>query len=178
MSEHAKRRNYFIDRDFQGKFILKFCLIVIFGGILTAGLLYFLSRKSTTVSIVDSRVVVRTTADFLLPLLLQTVIVVAVMVGIAVAILSMLFSHKIAGPLYRFRKVMEKLEQGDFSSNFHIRNYDQFKDLADQLNAMIVSVRTRVNAAKDLVGKLKKKKNNISDEEIEELEKNINYFKV
>jgi len=77
---HVRRKNYFIDKSFQTRFILKFCSLVIAGGLLTVGLLYCLARQSTTVAFMNSRVVVKTTADFILPILIQTAAIVVIIV--------------------------------------------------------------------------------------------------
>ena len=172
-----KRRNYFIDKDFQTKFILKFCLLVVVAGIITTGILYFIGKRSTTVAIVDSRVVVRSTADFLLPVLIQTVLVVMVISGLATVIVTLLFSHKIAGPLYRFKKVIEGVKSGNLSANFSLRNYDQLKGLSNEVNAMIDKAREQISLIKADLANLKAKKGNISEQDIEELNKKINYFK-
>ena len=172
-----KRRNYFIDKEFQSKFILKFCLLIAGGGLLTMGILYLLARRSTTVSILDSRVVVLSTADFILPLLIQTVAVVTILVGLASILVTLFVSHKIVGPLYRFKKGLEKMRSGDLFSDFHIRSYDQLQDLAGEFNSMIDKVREQIKLVKANLADLKAKKGNISDQDIEELDKNINYFK-
>jgi methyl-accepting chemotaxis protein len=172
-----KRTNYFINKDFQARFIVKFCLLVVFSGLLTMGILYFLGKESTTVAIINSEVVVRSTADFLLPILVQTILIVMVIVGLATIAVTLLFSHKIAGPLYHFKKVMKRLSDGDFSKDVHIRSYDQLQDLANDFNSMIKIVREQIKLAKDNVAKLKDKKGNISDKDIEELDKNIKFFK-
>ena len=171
------RRNYFIDKDFQERFIFKFCLLVVLAGIVTTGILYFVGKRSTTVTIINSRVVVHSTADFLLPILIQTVLAVMVILGLATIIVTLLFSHKIAGPLYRFKKAVEGVKLGDLSGNFRLRNYDQLKDLSDEVNAMIDSVRGQINLIKADMVNLKVKKSGISEQEIEELDKKINYFK-
>ena len=152
-----RRRNVFIEKKFQTRFILKFCLLAVAGGLLTVGLVYLLASQATTVSIVDSRVVVRTTADFILPLLVQTVAVVVVAVGLVTIALTLLYSHKLAGPLYRFRKVLEALEEGDFSGNFNIRDFDQLQVLAEALNGAVTRNRERLAAAKQALDALEKK---------------------
>jgi len=172
-----KRRNYFIDREFQTKFILKFCLLVVLAGVITTGILYFVGKRSTTVSILDSRVIVRSTADFLMPILIQTVLAVLVIMGLATIIITLLFSHKIAGPLYRFKKAIEGVKLGNLSANFHLRNYDQLKGLSSEVNAMIDKTREQINLIKADVANLKVKKGNISEQDIEELDKKLNYFK-
>ncbi len=172
-----RRRNYFIDKDFQTKFILKFCLLVVLSGIATTGILYFIGKKSTTVAIVNSCVIVHSTADYLLPVLIQTVLVVMILLGLATIAVTLLFSHKIAGPLYRFKKAIEGVRLGNLSSNFYLRNYDQLKELSEEVNAMIDKAREQISSIKEDVAKLKAKKGNISDQDIEELDKKVNYFK-
>lgn len=187
-----KRRNYFIDREFQAKFILKFCALVALGGLLTIAILYFLAMKSTTVSIVNSRVVARTTADFILPILIQTVFIVMIIVSMATVIVTLFVSHKIAGPLFRLKKTMQALGKGDFSSDFHIRNLDQLQELADVVNGMIKKVRDGLNGLKAGLLSLKEKLDSISEQEVpqnkqkalgeskkilEEINKSIEHFK-
>ena len=187
-----KRRIYFIEKSFQARFILRFCTLIVVAGLLTMGILYLFVFRSTTVSIINSRVVVRSTADFLLPLLLQTLLIVTILIGLATIVLTLLFSHKIAGPLYRFKKVIENLEQGDFSQDFHIRLNDQLKDLADKFNSMIGKTRFHIQVLKDNLKNLKEKLNNFSEYDIiehkrlyfgelksiiEEIDKLIQHFK-
>jgi methyl-accepting chemotaxis protein len=192
MERANKRKNYFIDKKFQIKFILRFSALVAIGGLLTIGIMYFLATQSTTVSIVNSRVAARTTAAFILPLLVQTVAIVVVAIGLTAIMLTLFFSHKIAGPLYRFKKVMQMLEKGDFSGGFKIRHLDQLQDLADTFNAMIARITSELVALKSNFSALKEKLNSISENEVaehkraclnelkkisEELNRIINYFK-
>ena len=95
-----RRKNYFIEKSFQTKFILKFCTLVVIGALLTISIVYFFAMRSTTVAIVNSSVVVKTTADFLLPALLQTVAVVMILIGLATIIVTLFTSHQIACLLY------------------------------------------------------------------------------
>lgn len=149
-----RRRHYFIDRKFQGRFILQFSALVLLGGLLTIAFLYFLGAQSTTVAIKNSRVVAATTADFILPLLLQTVLSITAAVAITAGIFILLISHRISGPLYRFKKVAEALERGDFSSDFHIRSTDQFQELAAKLNKALFNIKQEVTALKNNIASL------------------------
>lgn len=186
------RRNYFIDKRFQSRFILRFSLLVLGGGFLTIMLFYWLGSGSTTVAIQDSRVVADTTANFILPLLIRTVIAVTVIVGVSAALLALLVSHKISGPLYHFKKAIEALECGDFSSEVHIRSMDQFHGLAEGINGMIRKTRQELLKIKENAASLKRKLSGLSENDfsadkraalleikkiVEELDKVTRYFK-
>ncbi|MBF0387895.1 MAG: methyl-accepting chemotaxis protein [Candidatus Omnitrophica bacterium] len=172
-----QRRNYFINKDFQSRFIIQFCLLVVFSGVLTIIILYFWGKASTTVAIVNSQVMVRPTGDFLFPVLVQTGLIVMVIVGLATIVVTLLFSHKIAGPLYHFRSVIQGLKEGDFSRDVHIRDYDQLQDLAVEMNAMIVAVRQQINLTKASIATFKNKEGNVFDKDIQVIASNIGFFK-
>jgi methyl-accepting chemotaxis protein len=141
---------------------------VLAGGLITVILLYYFGSQSTTVAVMNSRVVAKTTGNFILPLLLQTVLAVTFIVGAAAAALSLLISHRISGPLYRFKKVMESLEDGDFSTEFRIRSMDQFHELEQAFNAMIRSTKQELHKVKENLGLLKHKLESISDQDLPE----------
>jgi methyl-accepting chemotaxis protein len=144
-----KRRQYFIDKNFQTWFILKFCTIVITSSFLTAILIYVLNRNTTTVAFENLKVVVKSTADFILPVLLQTIIVVAILVSIAAILVTTYISHKIAGPLYSLKRSMKKTEEGDLSFDFNIRKNDQFQGIDDEFNSMIKTLKQSLAVLKD-----------------------------
>jgi len=138
-----QRRNYYIDKDFQTKFIIKFWLIVAAGSLLTAALVYWLAQHSTTVSIVEGRVAVHTTAEYLLPLLVQTISIELVVVSLATALMTLFISHKIAGPLYRFKVSLKALGEGDLAS-VHLRQGDQLQEIASAYNEAVQSLDDKV----------------------------------
>jgi len=168
MEKRIRRHIYFIEKSFQAKFIMKFCGLIALGGILTIGLLYLWATGATTVSIVNSRVVVTTAANFILPLLIQTVIIVTIIVAIAAVAVTLFVSHKIAGPLYRFKRIMEALGEGDFLNQVKIRSSDQFQDLARIFDNMIAKNRAKIKALKADLSIFNEKLGNISENEISE----------
>ena len=154
-TRQTRRKNYFIDKKFQANFIVKFCLFVAGTGILILAALYMLTRKATTVSFVNSRVVVQGTADFLFPVLIQTFIVGTVIVSIATIFFALFISHRIAGPAYRFKKVISSLKDGDFSGECRIRRNDSLQDVAAALSDMMANVRKLLTAVNGCLAKLK-----------------------
>lgn len=145
-----RRKNYFIDKSFQSDFILRFCGIVAFGALLSILVLYFLASHSTTVGFVKARVTVMTTADFIFPLLVQTMMIVTVFVGLATIVVTLFVSHKIAGPLYRFKQTFQELAHGNFTDQVRLRKGDQLHEVAGDFNKMISVVRDKVKEIRAL----------------------------
>jgi methyl-accepting chemotaxis protein len=150
-----RRRNYYIDRDFQTKFILQFSALVAVGAGLMIIVLYLLSQGTTSVVFINARVRVMTTADLILPLLINTILIVTGFVSIGAVAVTLFVSHRIAGPLYRFRQVFKELSAGNFSHEVHLRQGDQLVSMGEDFNRMIVSVRARLFEVKSMVAGVK-----------------------
>jgi len=63
------------------------------------------------------------------------------LIAIVIIFHSIQISHRIAGPLYRFRKVFAAVANGDLSVNSRIRRKDYLKGEAEALEEMISSLR-------------------------------------
>ncbi len=57
---------------------------------------------------------------------------------------SILISHRIGGPLYRFRSVFRTIAEGDLSMNVQLHKHDYAKQEAHDLSEMILSLRDRL----------------------------------
>ena len=144
-----QRHHYYIDKNFQTEFILNFCALVAFGSVLIAVLIYWLAQHSTTVGIVHGRVAVHTTEAYLLPLLLQTVFIELVIVSLATIVLTLLISHKIAGPLYRLEVALGQLGEGDLESSMKLREGDQLQRVAVVYNEAVAKINDKIKKAKN-----------------------------
>ena len=67
-----------------------------------------------------------------------------------VFILGLLFSHKIAGPMYRFEKSAEAISKGNLCVNFYVRKGDEMKHTAITLEEMLESLRSDIAKLKKL----------------------------
>jgi methyl-accepting chemotaxis protein len=65
-------------------------------------------------------------------------------VFILLALHSVLVSHRIAGPLYRFRSIFKAIAHGDLSIRANLRKTDYLGKESDSLNEMILSLRTKL----------------------------------
>ncbi len=53
------------------------------------------------------------------------------------AILTIFLTHRIAGPVFKIRKTVRLIGEGQLSERIYLRKYDEYKNLADELNGMI-----------------------------------------
>jgi methyl-accepting chemotaxis protein len=58
--------------------------------------------------------------------------------------ISIFISHRIAGPLYRIKRSLSKVTQGDLSVVVKLRKWDDLKDLAEHVNILVDELRTFV----------------------------------
>ena len=164
-----KRRNYFINRAFQSEFIIKFCILVIVGSAVFGALLYFFSKNALTTSFENSRLVIKSTADYIFPGLLFGGILVAVITAIAAAAVVMFMTHRIAGPMYRFEKYIKEIGSGRLYSDLKIRKKDQFQNTVGVLNKMTEDLKLGLTEVNEVSTKLDKLIEELSDSSSREI---------
>ena len=139
-----RRRQYFIDKRFQTKFIIKFASLVVVATAITGAIVYLMARSTVTTSFENSRLVIKSTADFILPSVLLSGAVVIVSIGLTTILIALIASHRIAGPLYRLEKDLKEVSGGNLRTRFILRRADEMKSLADGLNIMVDAFKSDV----------------------------------
>ncbi len=167
-----KRSQHFIKKDFQTKFIFKFCLLLLAGILVSTGLIFLFSQNSLTSSFHNSKLVVENTAMAILPTVIYTSLVTLGLLTIATIIVTLFISHKIAGPMFRFEKDLKEIGDGDLTKKVFLREKDQAEDMAACINDMTASLREKINLIRTgLENTLESaRKQNASKELLEELE--------
>ena len=66
-------------------------------------------------------------------------------VFVALSVHSVFTSHRIVGPLYRFRLEFDQIKRGNLVPGFGLRRRDFLSKEAEALNEMIISLRDRVH---------------------------------
>ncbi|MEK6733194.1 MAG: methyl-accepting chemotaxis protein [Candidatus Omnitrophota bacterium] len=164
-----KRRRYFINKAFQAEFILKFCGLVILGSALFGILLYLFSKNALTTSFENSRLVIKSTADYIFPGLISGGLLVAVITALSATIVVVLMTHRIAGPMYRFEKYIREVGSGKLYSDLKIRKKDQFQNMVEALNKMTDDLKLGLVEVNDVSGKLDKLIGELSDSSSREI---------
>ena len=139
-----RRKNFYIKKDFQRNFILKFCALVAVGAVISGAIIYAISSATVTTTFENSRLTIKGTADYILPTVFFSSIIVVLLVGIATIIMTLFTSHKIAGPLYAIEKRVDEVAALNLRTEFRLRPGDQIKPLAVGLGVMVCNLRKSV----------------------------------
>ena len=73
-----------------------------------------------------------------------------------VFILGLLFSHKIAGPVYRIEKTLGEIMKGNLGLRIRLREGDELVDLADMINSLTEGLNATLVSDKDILMKIQK----------------------
>ncbi len=149
-----KRRQVYIKKDFQKKFIAKFLFVLLLSGVISVVLTLTFTQGTLTSSFTDSKLTIQNTSLAIMPSVIGTTLVTLFFVSIIVVMVTLLVSHKIAGPMVRFEKDIQRLSTGDLKSRINIRQGDQFQELVISLNTMIDSLNQKVSTIRDNVTEL------------------------
>ena len=159
-----KRKSYIIDPEFQNRMIRRLCFL---GIAIIASSLLFLTVvhhlygdvqlivtqpdpfKSATM-FTSTPVEPSSLFNLLWP-------VMAICVGITLVFLfffGIIMSHRMAGPIYRIRMILQEMTGGNLRGDVRLRKKDEFKHLANDLNDLKTSLRKTVQQMSEIVKSL------------------------
>lgn len=119
-------------------FMLRFFIVLFAGvGIFGALVIFFLNRKigPTYLEGISTLARLQTQLPFIL---FVTAFTQAIVLCLIVLLLTLLWSHSIAGPVMRFKKHLREFAQGKFSNDhFTFRQTDQLHGLAHAFTEMV-----------------------------------------
>jgi len=157
MSGGFKRRNYFIKKNSQGKIILSYFLFVVGGCLFFVVLLGLFSADSLTINYQDYDIQMGQTPVMLFKDAIAAHWIFLVAGGAVLVIGSMFLTHRIAGPLYRFEKVLDNMAGGRLDDIIYLRQKDEGQELAEKINTFnqLLSVKLQtINTHSRAIGQL------------------------
>jgi len=137
MQYHVIQKSYYI------RLAIKVIAIVFTGAVLASIFLYYLTWKM--LSITDLIVLERVSRQIFFQALIAF-LVFSIFIVLVVVVLTLFYSHKIAGPMYRFKMALRQITAGgqlDFRVAF--RKSDVIHPMAQSLNEMIEQYNERIN---------------------------------
>jgi methyl-accepting chemotaxis protein len=145
MNANYKRRNYFINKEFQGKSIFNAFLLVTLGSILFALIFSFFSANTLSIVYDNYHLKLGTTPGILLNKILSSQWLFMVLGGLAITLLTLFLTHRVAGPFFRFEKTLDAMMAKDVSIRISLRPKDEGKELANKINKFNEMISSNLN---------------------------------
>ena len=147
----AKQRSRFFGiKIIKTKFQFKFSFIIFLFLSFAASFMWMQGRWTVDQLIQSGMVTDQDTIVLLSDI--NTMVAQTGMVAIAIVFgLSLLFSFLIAGPIYRFEKTLEAMRDGDLTGHVKLRQFDEFKEVAELFSQALASLRVKIKLERDHV---------------------------
>jgi methyl-accepting chemotaxis protein len=155
MNKSNKRRIVLIDPRFQLRMAASFILLQVLLTALFAAGLYIFMDSELHADLASAHASYKSLSQMLLPIVLTLAVFSVTLSIILSSVFVVLISHKIAGPMYRFRTVLESLSHRRFEAHTRIRPDDQLGELAISLDKAIKTVKTDIHELHQSVWRLR-----------------------
>jgi len=143
------RKIYFIKKDFQSRFILRFVAIASVWAAATVLLFAYLAEKRLEEIRYSTHITIKTTSELLMPSTISAhVVSLLIFAGILAYTMRSLW-HNLSVPLFTIKKDIERIADGDLTSEVVLREHDEFQDLAVDLNTMRSKLREKIVRIKE-----------------------------
>lgn len=150
-----KRRKFIIEGNFQARFILRFVIIIIGAALLSTGTIlgvFYFKYQYGDADLNHLIIMVTPEGTTDVASLFQIVLTPLIIANLALLLVivpfSLLYSQKIAGPIYRLEHSMDLLIEGELDFMINLRKNDEFQYLADKMNGLIDYMRRNIGEVK------------------------------
>jgi methyl-accepting chemotaxis protein len=145
-----RRRNFFIKKELQGKYIFSVFIFMLAGAVLFTTVFGLLSADTLTITYKGSNLQVGRTPIVLVKEIVKTNWIFIVAGGLLVVIASIFLTHRVAGPLYRFERTLEEMKKGNFNSEIRLRSKDEAKEVARMFNEFNANISLQLKEIQEL----------------------------
>jgi methyl-accepting chemotaxis protein len=149
-----QRRIIFINKAFQGRFILNVLLLILLSGLCSALLVYWITGGDLQAESQTAHENITNALDHLGISLVLSNLAAMLIVGALAVFMVLYASHKIAGPLYRFEKICHQIGDGQLDAMTALREHDQLQDLGTAFTGMVDKLRQRHIRQLELIEKI------------------------
>ena len=129
-----QRKQYFVQKAMQLRFARFVILFVFVSSVLTGGVIFFV-----TFLLMGEKLASVYPQGRLVPIFQSVYLWAFVSLAAVMPIIfygSIVFSHRIAGPLPKIYRMLQEIGQGNFDQKLVLRQHDELKELADEINDM------------------------------------------
>ena len=154
------RKNYFIKKLFQTEFIVIFLCLILIGSIISGTIFYYKTNIELGNEYGRAHSKLKATGQIIQPNLFISYGIGTLIITIFTIFFTLLMSHKIAGPLYRFENTAKEISKGNLAVKPKIRGSDQVQELSDAFCEMVDQLKNNLT---DIASKSKALNNELSE---------------
>jgi len=138
MAQKVKRRfsNYLINERMQLSLTIRFLILSLLFTILIGMLMFFVTWPVIRIYIPPALVSV------MFQQLVSKLYSSSFILLIVIAGFSIIFTHRIAGPVYNLERTLDRLNQGEDVNLVKLRDGDELQELATKINQVIMCMKT------------------------------------
>ena len=148
MKKSYRRRNYFIKKSFQSRFILRFLLVSSLWSVLSIALFNFLAYKKIDAILFSMRLPAKNTGSIFFQEVLYANAAALIFIILTFLLTARGLHKKIVRSLFRIRVDILRFARGDLDSRIMLSQEDEFKDFAETLNGMAADLQKRFSDIK------------------------------
>ncbi len=137
------RRTYFIKKNFQTRFILRFVITTTLWAVAAVAFFVLLAQRRLEDVLYSPHINVRSVADLVMPSLLTAHIISLILFSLLLLFAVRGLWKRLSPPLYSLKKDIIRLSSGDLVSGIALSEEDEFQDLASDLDRMRSGLRER-----------------------------------
>lgn len=169
----CKRRNYFIKRELQGKYVFNAFLLSVAAILLLAFLMGVFSVNTMTISYENSDLKMGSTPVMMAKSFLAANWITLVFGGGFLVWLAIRFTHRVAGPIYRIELELDQMIQGDLRGRINLRPNDDVKEMAACVNNFKDLLEKRLRRIKDITKEMEQNAQDLALSSDVRLNKNL-----
>ena len=136
----ARRRTFLLRDSSQPHMIMALQVIYLLLVVFSSIVLYLVMQYNVNVSSDVQQLRGRDTLELLLP----TLITLNVVGLVVTSVISVFYTHRIAGPIYRLRHIMRDIGDGNLTQFAAFRKDDELQELASAFDEMVVGLNRRL----------------------------------
>lgn len=150
MQTQYKRRTYYIKNSAQGKFIIRFVLLSLLGGVSALAAFNYLAYKKIDSVLYSMRLPKISPGGLLWDEMIYTNAFVIIFILIAFVLTARNLFNRVHGPLKKLTSDLLRMTNGELHVAVILRQNDEFRDVAEELSAMATSLNQRMTKIQEL----------------------------
>lgn len=153
MANRYKRRfkNLFLKKELQGRYVFKVFLLYTIAALIFTLFFGYISSGTQSMVYEDYQLKLGKTPLILWRQMIVSNWIFIVIGGIALVLVSIVLTHRFAGPLFRFEKCLNNMLSGNLNDKIYLRQKDEAKDIGEKFNQFNGMLSQKISEVKQLV---------------------------